>query len=380
MAGIYLHIPFCRQACNYCNFHFSTSLQRKNDFVAALLKETALQSKYLDEEEISTIYFGGGTPSLLEEEELNSILQTIHKFFSVSSGAEITLEANPDDIHLQNLGSWRNAGINRLSIGVQSFIERDLKWMNRAHHAQQSVDAIHAAKLAGFENLTIDLIYGLPDLTNKEWEKNIDQALTLEIPHLSCYALTQEPKTLLDKQIRERKSAEIDPEIQAAQFLILIDKLESAGYEHYEISNFSKPGKRSRHNSAYWQGKKYLGLGPSAHSYNGTSRQWNISNNSLYIKSLDAGELPFESEMLSRVTQLNEYLMISLRTAEGCNLDLINTRFGSQQVSLIRNAATIWVERKKLKYRNGSLVLTKEGKLFADGIAADLFLEESQFI
>jgi oxygen-independent coproporphyrinogen-3 oxidase len=286
MAGIYIHIPFCRKACHYCNFHFSTSLQYKNDFVTALLKEIDLRVDYLQQELIETIYFGGGTPSLLEEDDLHRIVAHLHRHFKIADNTEITFEANPDDITREKLISWRTNGINRLSIGVQSFFDDDLKWMNRAHSAQQSVQSILLAQEEGINNLTIDLIYGTPTLGNENWEKNFKQAVTLNIPHLSCYALTVEPKTALAKMIAQHKIGDIDSERQATQFLLLTDWATAAGYEHYEISNFAKPGMRSKHNSAYWQGKKYLGLGPSAHSFNGTARQWNIANNSLYVQSL----------------------------------------------------------------------------------------------
>src|ERR1022692_1871049 len=285
MAGIYLHIPFCRQACNYCNFHFSTSLLYKNDFVPALLRETVIQKEYLGKEALETVYFGGGTPSLLHVDDLKKIMETLHSTFKIDYQAEITLEANPDDISTEKLKEWKALGINRLSIGIQSFFEEDLVWMNRAHNAQQAINSIKYAQGEGFSNITIDLIYGTPTLSNKHWKKNLEQAVGLDIPHLSCYALTVEPKTPLHKLIGQKKVADINADEQADQFLMLMDFLNAAGYEHYEISNFAKPGKKSRHNSSYWQGKKYLGLGPSAHSYNGIERRWNIANNNLYIQS-----------------------------------------------------------------------------------------------
>ncbi len=284
MAGIYLHIPFCRQACHYCNFHFSTSLKGKNDFVGALLKEMRLRKDYIGGEPVETIYFGGGTPSLLEAGELEAIMEGLRMHFVIDPGAEITLEANPDDIEGIRLEAWRVAGINRLSIGIQSFFEADLQWMNRAHNAVQAGECIRMAQEEGFRNISIDLIYGGPTLPDSHWMENVDRAIALQIPHLSCYALTVEPRTALDKMIQQHKKQDVSPDDQARQLLLLMDWMKQSGYEHYEISNFALPGHRSRHNSAYWQGKTYLGLGPSAHSYNGVSREWNVANNALYIK------------------------------------------------------------------------------------------------
>lgn len=373
MAGIYLHIPFCRQACHYCNFHFSTSLNRKNDFIPALLKEMELRKDYTRNEPIATIYFGGGTPSLLESSDLALVLDRLHHLFPVTPEAEITLEANPDDINPERLRSWRNAGVNRLSIGIQSFFEEDLRWMNRAHDAWQAINCISMAQAEGFENISIDLIYGGPTLPDEHWQSNVERALGLDIPHLSCYALTVEPRTALDKQIQQRKKQEVSPEDQARQFLQLMDWTSRAGYEHYEISNFAKPGRRSRHNSSYWQGKTYLGLGPSAHSFNGTSREWNVANNSKYFVA--EGSAVAELEVLTPVQQLNEYIMISLRTMEGIDLQEITRRFGANAAHQVEKGCTIYLQEGKVILENGKLQLTREGKLLADGIAADLFFE-----
>ena len=292
MAGIYLHIPFCRQACHYCNFHFSTSLNRKNDFVAALLKEMEGRRDYIGTAPVETVYFGGGTPSLLTEEELQQIMGRIRELFPLTPDAEITLEANPDDITTSGkLKAWKQAGINRLSIGIQSFWEEDLRWMNRAHDATQAANSIRMAQDEGLDNISVDLIYGGPTLPDDHWEKNVTQAIASGIPHLSCYALTVEPRTALDKMIHQKKKAAVNPDDQARQFLLLMRWLGAAGYEHYEISNFALSGHRSRHNSSYWQGTPYLGLGPSAHSYNGSSRQWNVANNTQYIDGISAGKL-----------------------------------------------------------------------------------------
>ena len=322
MAGIYIHIPFCKQACYYCNFHFSTSLRRKNELVAALLSEINLRKDYLAGENIETMYFGGGTPSLCTKYEVQSMIESIRNTFNVFADAEVTLEANPDDITDEKLKEWKEAGINRLSIGVQSFFEEDLKWMNRAHTADQADQNLQLARKY-FENISIDLIYGNPLLNNEKWRQNIDRAVAFNIPHLSCYALTVEPKTPLYKMIREERTPDINPDKQSEQFLSLMQWMEEAGYEHYEISNFAKPGYRSRHNSSYWQGRKYIGVGPSAHSFDGKSRQWNVASNNIYIDSINKGIIPCEKEILTLTQKLNEYIMTSLRTIEGLDLDHI---------------------------------------------------------
>jgi oxygen-independent coproporphyrinogen-3 oxidase len=377
MAGIYIHIPFCRKACHYCNFHFSTLLKGKNDFTQALLKEIELQNNYLQNEAIQTIYFGGGTPSLLEKNELFEIMKQLSQHYNIFEKAEITLEANPDDINKEKLQEWKDAGVNRLSIGIQSFFEEDLKWMNRAHNAEQARYCISLAQQTGFDNLSIDLIYGTPTLTDEKWRENIGIAVAMNIAHLSCYALTVEPGTALQKMITQRKKEDIDTEKQARHFLLLTDWLEQSGYEHYEISNFSKPGYRSRHNSSYWSGEKYLGFGPSAHSFNGHYRQWNISNNALYAQSLLQNTIPFEKELLTTTQHLNEYIMTSLRTREGLNLTYIEEKFGKPISLQLKMNSKKFIENQNLLLNNMQLQLTKEGKLFADGIAADLFFTDS---
>ncbi len=368
MTGIYIHIPFCKQACHYCNFHFATSLHYKNELIAALLKEIALQNDYLKREPVETIYFGGGTPSLLNTEELILIIEKIKTVFVVMAEAEITLEANPDDINDEKLIGWKEGGINRLSIGIQNFFEEDLKWMNRAHSAQQAIGNLQLAK-RHFDNITIDLIYGTPSLTNEKWKQNVDTAISMNIPHLSCYALTVEPKTPLDKMIRQHQTENINPEKQSEQFLLLMQWMEEAGYEHYEISNFAKPGWRSRHNSSYWKGKNYLGIGPSAHSFNGAERQWNISNNNVYIESINKGIIPFEKEVLTATQKLNEYIMTSLRTMEGLKFEKVDEVTADKLKAVSRK----YIDFGLMRSETNSLILTKEGKLLADGIAADLF-------
>ncbi|MBZ4188383.1 radical SAM family heme chaperone HemW [Niabella beijingensis] len=373
MAGIYIHIPFCKKACNYCNFHFSTSLHYREALIKALGSEIALAAtgNFIRTEPVETVYFGGGTPSLLPDEDISSLQQQLKARFPVQEDAEITLEANPDDLTRGKLEAWKAAGVNRLSIGVQSFFERDLVWMNRAHNAQQAKNGLELA-LTYFNNITIDLIYGVPGLSDERWRQNVETAMDLGIPHLSCYALTVEPETPLDKMIRNHQKQNVTGDQQSEQFLLLMEWLGRAGYEHYEISNFAKPGFRSQHNSAYWQGVPYYGLGPAAHSYNGMTRRWNVANNQQYIRSIAAGIIPYEEEVLTPVQKQNEYIMTALRTAEGIMPDRFE---GVIREQLLKRAAQ-FREKGWLTPEEAVIRLTNEGKLFADGIAADLFTDE----
>jgi len=375
MAGVYIHIPFCKKACTYCNFHFSTSLKSRNEFINALLKETRIRKEYLGNQVVETIYFGGGTPSILDVQELNMILEEVRSSFHIAPGAEITLEANPDDINPEKILAWKLSGINRLSIGVQSFYQSDLEWMNRAHSADQAIDSIRFARAGGIDNLTIDLIYGTPGLTDAHWIQNMVTAVSAGVQHLSCYALTVEPKTLLDQQIRKHLIPEIDTDQQARQFMLMVNFLESKGFEQYEISNFALPGFRSKHNSSYWKGAHYLGLGPSAHSFNGTQRAWNIANNALYIQSITNGELNSEVEELSENMRLNEYVMTSSRTIEGISLLHVEKEFGLNRRLEVENKASKFLTEGKMIKNEEKLVLTLEGRLFADGIASELFAD-----
>jgi oxygen-independent coproporphyrinogen-3 oxidase len=374
MAGIYLHIPFCRQACHYCNFHFSTSLQFKDDFLKGILREIGLRKDYLQGEQVNTIYFGGGTPSLLGQQELEAIFSQIDKYHKINPAAEITFEANPDDVSGLKLAGWKSAGINRLSMGIQSFYEEDLTWMNRAHNAGQALDSIKSAQDAGFPNITIDLIYGSPGLSDDKWAHNVQQAIDLQIPHLSCYALTVEPETALDKMISKKKSNPVSYDDQARQFLLLMDWLEHAGFEHYEISNFAKAGMHSQHNSNYWSGATYLGLGPSAHSYNGISRQWNVANNIKYIKALGVNELPFEIENLTPANRQNEFVMVNLRKKDGINKTMFAGLFGHEALVQLAGSLTKYIRNGSIEESGDNYKLSREGKLFADGIAGDLFI------
>lgn len=373
MSGIYIHIPFCKQACHYCNFHFSTSLQQKDALITALVKEITLTDFYESGEMIATIYFGGGTPSILSKGDLQLIFEALNHKFSIAADAEITLEANPDDIDEAKLLEWKALGINRLSVGIQSFLPEELVWMNRAHTAAESLICIDKINNAGFDNFSVDLIYGSPLLSDENWKKNVDIVIAKNIPHISCYALTVEPKTALQKMIALQKKQDVDADKQARQFLQLMDWMQKAGYEHYEISNFAKPGMRSRHNSSYWSGALYYGFGPAAHSFDGKKRRWNIANNALYIESLQKGIVPFEEEILTTTQQLNEYIMTALRTVEGIDLKYMHANYGENYSKKIIAAAEKYIRNEKLKMKNENLVLTHEGKLFADGIAADLF-------
>ena len=347
--------------------------------IAALNKEIELsslqdRSENNDKNEIiDTIYFGGGTPSILTGTEINSLLASLKNYYLINDTAEITLEANPDDIDKTKLAEWKEAGINRLSIGIQSFKEADLEWMNRAHNNKQALECILLAREQGYNNLSADLIYGTPGLTDKEWKLNVEKLTALDIPHIACYALTVEPNTALKKMISLKKKENINTDQQARQFLLLMKWLNEKGYEHYEISNFAKPGFRSKHNSSYWEGKNYLGIGPSAHSYNGLKRKWNIANNSVYIQSIQKNIIPSEEEKLTEVQKLNEYIMISLRTMEGLDLNIIKNRFSHKEGTRIKLTAKKYISTGQAVFHNEKLQLSNEGKLFADGIAADLF-------
>jgi oxygen-independent coproporphyrinogen-3 oxidase len=375
LAGIYIHIPFCKQACSYCNFHFSTSLYQKDVFINALQKEIRITANAASaHKNIDTIYFGGGTPSILSKQAIQDILNTIYENFEVHKATEITLEANPDDVNSSIVQDWLSIGINRLSLGIQSFNDAELTWMNRAHNALHALNSIDLIQQAGFTNFSVDLIYGSPLLSHEELQKNIQYVLQKNIPHIACYALTVEEKTLLYKQIHKQKSLPIDETHQSEQFHIMVTMLEAAGYEQYEISNFAKPGYRSQHNSSYWKGIAYWGFGPSAHSFDGlASRRWNVANNALYIQSIENNLIPFEEEILTPTQQLNEQIMIGLRTMEGISLKKLEERFGIQQQLLVQ--AKTYIATGKIKLVDGHLMLSKEGKFFADGIAADLFAD-----
>ncbi len=375
MAGIYIHIPFCRKACHYCNFHFSTSLEKAEAVEASILKEIALRSSEINEA-VQTIYFGGGTPSILAPDAINKMLQAIKTHYAISSDPEITLEANPDDITAEKARAWKRMGINRFSIGVQSFADENLQWMNRAHDASQSIQCIQTIREAGFDNFSIDLIYGTPGQTQQGWIKDLEKAIEMKIPHLSCYALTVEEGTALHHMIGSGKKEKISADEQAERFEALVQLSSLAGYTHYEISNLALPGKESKHNSAYWEGKPYLGFGPSAHSFNGTKRSWNIADNLKYSQSIEAGILPHEEETLREIDQLNEYIMTSLRSIKGMQKETIKTRWGSDKLQIISTAIEQFIGSGKIISTENSWVLSGEGRFFADGIASSLFFLE----
>lgn len=377
MAGIYIHIPFCRQACHYCDFHFSTSLKNKDAFLYSLKKEIVVRKSYLgigsEAEKIESVYFGGGTPSILSQKELLAVFDVLNENFQIEANAEITLEANPDDLSKEKIKELSNTPVNRLSVGIQSFSDEDLRFLNRIHTSSDAISSVKNLQDAGFSNITIDLIYGIQTLTDLQWRKNIEKALSLDIQHISSYCLTVEPKTALYKFISSGKIKNIDDEKGAAQFEIFMNEMEENGFIQYEISNFGKKGFFSKHNSSYWKGKKYLGLGPSAHSYNGDSRQWNISSNAAYIQSISTGKDFFEIEALTPVQKFNEYIMTSLRTMWGIDLDFVKKTFSDKITS------SLLIELDKARQKgfvtdsNHAIILTRKGKFFADKVAGDLF-------
>ncbi len=373
MAGIYVHIPFCKQACYYCDFHFSTNQTKQEEIVHAIVAEIGMQKEYLNGEPIETIYLGGGTPSLLAERELSIIFQAIHKNYSVKSEAEVTLEANPDDLSVGKLRELRNAGVNRLSIGIQSFDDGILKSLNRAHDSNMARNCVHEVHYAGFDNISIDLIYAIPEQDDKLWKANIHEALLLKPQHISSYALTLEEKTVFGRWVKQGKMKALDEDLAATQLNILVDTLENSGYEQYEVSNFSQPGFRSQHNSSYWRNEKYLGVGPSAHSYNGESRQYNISNNTQYLNAILKQQIPATHEILSREDKINEYLLTTLRTSWGTDLEKLRREYKFDLLAENSFYIQALQDSQFATLENDMLVLTKTGKLLADKIASDLF-------
>ena len=374
MSGIYVHIPFCKQACHYCDFYFSTSLKNKEALVKSIITEIDTRINYLTNKNIETIYFGGGTPSLLSEKETFQIIEKIYKLYNVSKDAEITLECNPDDLSDEKLKELKRLEINRLSIGLQSFNEEELIWMNRAHTAKESESSVKRAQDRGFENITIDLIYGSKFSNLANWKKTLDKAIALQIPHISSYNLTIEEKTKLGHDFKIKKEVAIDDEKSSELFLEMIDRLEKNNFIHYEISNFGKEGFFSKHNSNYWKGEHYLGLGPSAHSFDGKSRQWNVSNNNLYIKYIDErSNTYFEKEILTETERFNEYILTSLRTIWGIDLNYLKTNFNSDFVRNFSLQIQEYISQETVIVKNNTYTLTEKGKLLADKIASELF-------
>jgi len=374
LASIYIHIPYCKQQCTYCNFHFRIAQDDKKEMLKSIKKEILMRQSYLNGAKISSIYFGGGTPSILNKGEIQSLIYTIHNNFKIDIDAEITLECNPDDLDKKKLLELKEIGINRLSIGIQSFDDADLKFMNRSHNAMEALSCIQFAKETGFENITIDLIYGLPKQTNEKWKKNLEQMLTLDIQHFSAYSLTVEPKTKLKHQIDKKLVTPLDDKITVEHFNTLLEIATENKFVHYEISNFGKEGFFSNHNSAYWKNKHYLGVGPSAHSFNGSSRQWNVASNKQYIEKLNEDETYFEVEQLSNAQQYNEYIFTALRTIWGVELYYIDNQFGEEALNYFKKQIINWENKGKIKQKKGTYTLSKEGKLYADAIASDLFI------
>lgn len=374
MAGLYIHIPFCKQACYYCDFFFSTRQDQRAELVAAIASEIEMQRNYLGGEPLETIYFGGGTPSILLPQELDKILEAVHTNFSITAHPEITLEGNPDDLAKEKLDYLYRAGINRLSVGIQSFDDTILKSLNRAHDNRMAKGCIEYAKSAGFGNISIDLIYGIPERLDEGWENDISEAIKLEAQHISSYSLTIEEKTVFGKWAKQGRMKPVDDDVAARQLATLIDSLEKENYEQYEVSNFSKPGFQSRHNSSYWKNKNYLGVGPSAHSFNGESRQYNLSNNPMYLRSIQNGKIPFTLEVLSRQDKINEYLLTALRTSWGADLNTLRDQLfydilkeSGDYIQGLQNKGLIVME-------NNILRLTRQGRFHADKIASDLFV------
>ena len=372
-ASIYIHIPFCKQACHYCDFHFSTSMKKKEEMILALAKEIEMRKTEFQDEVVETIYFGGGTPSRLTINDLKLLIDEVCTQYIITENPEITLEANPDDLTEDYLINLKKIGINRLSIGIQSFFEDDLHLMNRAHNANEAIKCLELATKY-FDNISIDLIYGIPQMSNEKWTQNIDKAISFGINHISSYALTVEPKTALKKLIETGKINPPKDEVAAEHFDILVEKLTENGFIHYELSNFGKENYFSKNNSAYWLGKKYLGIGPSAHSFNGNSRSWNIANNTIYIKSISENKLPNEIEILTLTDKYNEYIMTGLRTIWGVNLNKIETEFGVTFLNHLKKHYEKFINDDLLILENDILKTTKKGKFLSDGIASDLFI------
>lgn len=372
MAGIYIHIPFCKQACHYCDFHFSTSMKKKEEMVMALAKEIEMRKNEFQDEQVETIYFGGGTPSILAVSDIKLLIDAVYSNYNIVENPEITIEANPDDLSKERIIELSYNKINRLSIGIQSFFEEDLKLMNRAHNSAEAKKCLEFATQY-FENISVDLIYGIPGLSNDRWQKNIDLALSFGVKHISSYALTVEPKTALATFVKNGTIAKPDDDSAFEQFHILINTLLEHDFMHYELSNFGKENYFSKNNSAYWLGQKYIGIGPSAHSFDGKMRGWNVSNNSKYIASIQNNFLPIEKELLTKTDLYNEYVMTGLRTIWGVSLIKIENDFGVDYLNYLIINSKRFIEDEQLFLENKILRTTSKGKFLTDGIASSLF-------
>ena len=377
MAALYFHVPFCKQACHYCNFHFSTSLKHKTSILEAMLVELDLRKQELPSESIiNSIYFGGGTPSLLSSDDIKSLIERVNAHYIISDDVEITLEMNPDDYRTNYLEELKLVGVNRLSVGIQSFHEEELKLMNRAHNSEEAFRILEKIDIL-FDNFSLDLIYGLPKSNLKSWKKNIEYALQFNPKHISSYLLTVEPKTVLNHQVEKNEVKVLGEEGVLAQFNYLVNSLEKEGFDHYELSSFGKPGFRSVNNSAYWSGKSYLGIGPSAHSFDGLTRSWNVSNNNKYLKGISSKEPLIEREVLTKADRYNEYLMTGLRTENGVSLGYIHENFGFHFKELLEKEAQVQIASQVLFWDGDTLKVARESMLLVDGIASNLFLLNS---
>ncbi len=374
MAGLYIHIPFCKKACHYCDFHFTQSVEQMDEMVDAICQELEMQSEFLERETIHTVYFGGGTPSLLNENQLRRLMRTIRFEYYLSSNPEITLEANPDDLNPETLDLFFKNDINRLSIGTQTFHDPHLKWMNRAHTAQEATDCFFQARQAGFENISLDLIYALPSDSHELWQADLLKIIRMRPEHISSYCLTIEPKTAFGNWVSKGKMTDVDEEYAAQQFEILLETMEKHGYEQYEISNFSQPGYHSQHNSNYWKQEKYLGVGPAAHSFDGTHKRANVSSNAKYMRSIKKDLVPYEIMELTEEDRVNEYLLTSLRTKWGCDLELLRSNYEVDLLQMHEVYLTKLLDQGMILIEDDFITLTNSGKLLADKIASDLFI------
>jgi oxygen-independent coproporphyrinogen-3 oxidase len=374
LAGIYIHIPFCKKACFYCDFHFSVSFQQKDEVVASLIKELKERKNFIGQEEVKTIYFGGGTPSVLSAGNISEILKEVYAQYTVNDNAEITFECNPDDLSKEYLVGLKECGVNRLSIGIQSLNDESLTWMNRSHNVTQALQAIDSAAALGFRDMSIDLIYGIPMLTEDEWRQTLKRALAMPINHLSAYSLTLEENTPYTKLVQQKKYKKPNDDDASRHFEILLEEIKLAGWEHYEVSNFCKAGNYSKHNTAYWQNVKYLGIGPSAHSFDGKSRHWNVRSNKEYIEKMQAGKSVSESEELSTKDIVNETLLTGLRTKWGVNLAEVKEQYEYDIAATNQTQIMEWQQKDWLEMKDGVLRLRADGFLFADYIASELFV------
>ena len=372
MAGLYIHTPFCSMLCLYCDFFSSTDLHFQKPFIDALIREMELRQNYLKQEPLETVYFGGGTPSLLPPETFNRLFDAIERLFGLGQCKEITLEANPDDLTPDYVAALRDLPFNRISMGIQSFQDKDLVFLNRRHTCRQAIQAVERCQANGLEEISIDLIYGLPGQTQTEWENNLEEALKLAVPHISAYHLTYEEGTALYKLLAAGKITPAGEEQSVSFFATLIDRLTASGYQHYEISNFALPGHHARHNSSYWKGTNYLGIGPSAHSYDGKSRQWNVASLPLYIEGIRTGHPNFEREELDEHTRYNEFVITRLRTMWGIRMDDVLQQFGAEKRDYLKQQAAAYIRQGLLNDSAGTLTLSRKGIFISDGIMSDL--------